>query len=305
MTTTAPAPARGGRSARSLRTRRALTGWAFVAPFVAVLVVALVAPIAYATYLSFFRDPLVGGIRFVGVGNFVDAFLDERLWASLGRVGTFVVVQVPLQLVLATLAALALDSERVRGQRLLKVVIFTPFAVPGVIAALMWGYMYGDRFGLVANLNDLFNVQLPSPLSSDLIMPSIGNILVWEIVGYNMILLYAALRTIPRELYEAAELDGAGAWRIVSAIKLPSIRPTLVVLAVFSLIANMQLFGEPQILRASAPNEIGTDFTPNLYTYSIAFLGGDANYAAAVAIVVGVFTIVAARLVQRLDGGRS
>src|SRR6266700_1933684 len=106
----------------------------------------------------------------------------------------------------------------------------------------MWGFMYGSQFGLVANIDSFFHVQLPDPFSSGLVLASIGNIVTWEFVGYNMLIFYSALRVIPNSLYEAAEIDGAGQFRVITAIKLPAIRGALVIATIFSIIGSFQLF---------------------------------------------------------------
>ncbi|MBG0818862.1 carbohydrate ABC transporter permease [Planomonospora sp. ID82291] len=262
--------------------------WAFSAPFCAVFAIAIVAPLAYATYLSLFQDRLVGGTVFVGLDNYLTAFGDRLLHVGLLRVALFLAVQVPIMLGLALLAALALDSGRLRFAGVYRIGIFAPYAVPAVVAALMWGYLYGDEFGLAGG----------AALSGPWILTSIGNIVTWEWTGYNMLILYAALRVVPGELYEAAEIDGAGEIRKAVSIKLPALRPALLLAAIFSIIGSFQLFNEPNVLAVLAPAEIATSYTPNMYAYNLAFNGQQYNYAAAVAVVLGGVTIVVAYAVQ-------
>ncbi|MFC9843217.1 carbohydrate ABC transporter permease [Streptomyces sp. NPDC060223] len=280
------------------RDRRSWTGWGFIGPFVAVFALVFLAPIVYSVYLSLFRDQLIGGNTFVGLDNYQQALKDDQFWASLGRVSLFLAVQVPVMLGIGLLVALALDSGRLYGTDFFRITIFLPYAVPAVVATLMWGFMYGTRFGLVGDINDAFGVTLPDPLSTDLILASIGNIVTWEFVGYNMLIFYSALRVIPNSLYEAAEIDGAGQIRIITAIKLPAIRGALVIATIFSIIGSFQLFNEPSILRPLARNAITTDYTPNFYTYSLSFNGQQHNYSAAVAIIMGLITMVIAYVVQ-------
>lgn len=162
----------------------------------------------------------------------------------------------------------------------------------------MWGFMYGTRFGLVANINDFFGITLPDPLSNEWVLASIGNIVTWEFVGYNMLLFYAALRVIPTDLYEAAELDGANHFHVIRSIKLPALQPAIVIGTIFSIIGSFQLFNEPNILKPLAKNTIVTSFTPNMYAYNLSFSGQQYNYAATIAIVMGVATAVIALIVQ-------
>ncbi|MER5301774.1 sugar ABC transporter permease [Streptomyces lasiicapitis] len=280
------------------RPRRSWTGWGFVAPFALVFALVFLAPIAYSIYLSLFQDRLIGGTTFVGLDNYQRALDDPEFWEGLGRVALFLAVQVPIMLGIALLVALALDSGRLYGKSLFRISIFLPYAVPAVVATLMWGFMYGTRFGLVGDVNDAFGAELPDPLSPDLVIASIGNIVTWEFVGYNMLIFYSALRVIPHSLYEAAEIDGASQLRVITAIKLPAIRGALVIATIFSIIGSFQLFNEPSILQDLAPNAITTSYTPNLYTYSLSFNGQQQNYSATVAIIMGLITMVIAYVVQ-------
>ena len=278
-------------------------GLAFVAPFLVVFVLVFIAPVIYSIYLSLFREQLVGGNAFVGLQNYITLFGDSNFWEGFGRVLLFLVVQVPIMLVLALVAAVAIDSGRLHGTGFFRIVVFLPYAVPAVVAVLMWGFIYGDNFGLAANVNDLLGPDVVQPFSRDWILASIGNIVTWEFVGYNMLIFYSALKTIPGELYEAAEIDGAGPMRVITAIKLPALRGAIVIATIFSIIGSFQLFNEPNILRTLAPNIITTYFTPNIYAYNLSFAGQQFNYSATVAIVMGVITAVIAYVVQ-LRGSR-
>ncbi|MDR6979711.1 multiple sugar transport system permease protein [Streptomyces sp. 3330] len=286
----APPPAKGD--------RRSWTGWGFIGPFVAVFALVFLAPIAYSVYLSLFRDQLIGGNQFVGLDNYTRALQDDAFWSAVGRVALFLAVQVPIMLGIALLVALALDSGRLYGKSFFRITIFLPYAVPAVVATLMWGFMYGTKYGLVGDINSAFGVTLPDLLSPSWVLASIGNIVTWEFVGYNMLIFYSALRVIPTSLYEAAEIDGAGQWRIISSIKLPAIRGAIVIATIFSIIGSFQLFNEPSILRPLALNAITTDYTPNFYTYSLSFNGQQHNYSATVAIIMGVITMIVAYAVQ-------
>lgn len=298
----APPPApprfRRARGRRSRPGRRSWLGWQFVAPFMAVFTLVFLAPIGYSIYLSGFRTRLIGGTSFVGLENYRDALTDPQFWSGFGRVALFLAVQVPIMLGIALLVALAIDSGRLYGRAFFRISVFLPYAVPSVVATLMWGYMYGAQFGLVGDLGDLLGVSLPDPLSSGLVLASIGNIVTWEFVGYNMLIFYSALKVVPSTLYEAAEIDGAGQIRIVWAIKIPALRGALLVATIFSIIGSFQLFSEPNILRPVAPNAIPTYFTPNMYAYSLSFSGQQQNYSATVAIVMGLLTMAIAYAVQ-------
>lgn len=274
------------------------TGLGFVTPFLAVFALVFIAPIAYSIYLSFYRTRLVGGTAFVGLDNYSAAFTDPQFWSSFGRVALFLVIQVPVMLLLALIVALAIDSGRLYGAGMFRLSVFLPYAVPAVVATLMWGFMYGPQFGLLASLNARYGWSLPDPLHPDLVLAAIGNVVTWEFIGYNMLIFYAAMRVIPAALYEAAAVDGASEMRIIWAIKLPAIRGAMLIATIFSIIGSFQLFNEPAILRSLARNSITSDYTPNLYAYSLSFSGQQYNYAATVALIMGVFTMIIAYAVQ-------
>ncbi|KTT39316.1 sugar ABC transporter permease, partial [Pseudomonas oryzihabitans] len=232
-------------TARRPKARGRYPGWLFVGPFVVVLVAMLIVPIGYALWLSLFRDQLVGGNQFVWFANYVQLFQDAAFWQGFGRVVLFLLVQVPIMLGLALVAALALDSARLWGTGFFRIAVFLPYAVPGVVAALIWGFIYGNQFGLTGAANDLIGIDLLQPFSPTWVLTSIGNVVTWEFLGYNMLIFYAALRVVPTELYEAAELDGAGPLRTVFSIKLPALRGPMVIATIFSIIGSFQLFNEP------------------------------------------------------------
>ncbi|MDZ5143644.1 MULTISPECIES: carbohydrate ABC transporter permease [Microbacterium] len=303
MTTTAAPPPALRTPQRKRRSRIEDRGWLFVAPFALVFALVFLAPLAYSVYLSLFRDQLIGGNAFVGLDNYIAAFGDSKFWDGFGRVLLFLVVQVPIMLLLALGAALAIDSARLHAAGFYRMVIFLPYAVPAVVAVLMWGYIYGDQFGLTRNLNDLLGGQFVQPFLPEWMLLSIGNIVTWQFVGYNMLIFYSSLKTIPNELYEAASIDGAGAWRTIFSIKIPAVRGAVVIATIFSIIGSFQLFNEPNILKPLAPNVISTFFTPNMYAYNLSFAGQQYNYAATIAIIMGVITAVIAYVVQ-LRGSR-
>lgn len=295
--TTAP-----GVATQTLRpTRRDWRGWLFVGPFAFFFIVVFVAPLAYAIYLSFLQPVMVWGVsqgnQFVGLTNYVTLFADPNFWSGVVGVTLFLLIQVPIMLLISMFLALSLDSGRLWGSSFFRVSVFLPYAIPAVVATLMWGFLYGTRYGVMASVNDLFNTSI-QPFSPQLIWVSIGNIVTWEYIGYNMLIFFSALKTIPTSLYEAAAIDGAGEWNIIRAIKLPAIRGSMMIAVIFSIIGSFQLFNEPNVLKEMSGNVITTYFTPNFYAFHLAFDAHNPNYSAALAIVMGLITVVVAYVVQ-------
>lgn len=301
---TQPAPRIKNRGPSPMRRRENTAAYLLIAPFIIVFIAMLVVPLGYAGYLSLFREQLIGGTSFVGLENYARALTDTSFLGGVGRMAIFLVVQVPIMLGLSVLFALLLDSGVLYLQRFIRLGIFIPYAVPSVVAALMWGYLYGPDFGPMAQLAEAWSLPAPEFLSRNWMLGSIMNVVTWEFVGYNMIILYAALRSIPSELYDAAAVDGAGKVRVAWSIKIPAIRPALMLTAIFSVIGTFQLFNEPNLLGAIAPTVIGTDYTPNLYAYNLAFVNREINYAAAIAFLLGIVIMAVSYFVQ-LTGQRS
>lgn len=280
------------------RAKRDWSGWFFTGPFAVVFVLVFITPLVYATYLSFFQTRLVGGTHFVAFDNYIALFQDQAFWTGFYRVLLLLLIQVPIMLGLSMIAALAIDSTRLYGTGLFRIVIFLPYAIPGVVAILMWGFLYSNNFGLAAAINDWLGSDVLLPFSPKWIMFSLGNIVTWQFAGYNMLIFYSALKTIPADLYEAAEIDGARGWQVTKAIKLPALRGSIVIATVFSIIGSFQHFTEPSILQPLAAGTITSSFTPNMYAYTLAFQGRQFNYSATVAIIMGIITAIIAYVVQ-------
>ncbi|MCU1445489.1 carbohydrate ABC transporter permease [Cryobacterium sp.] len=278
--------------------KQRLAAYLFLLPFFVVFLTMLVVPLVYAGYLSLFQSKLIGGDVFAGLANYVRALTDSAFLGSLGRVGLFFIIQVPIMLGLALFLALALDSARARGSKAVRLLIFMPYAVPAVVATLMWGYLYGPDFGPIGQVARAVGLGTPDFLSAQSVLGSMMNIVTWEFVGYNMIIMYAALRSIPAELYEAAEIDGAGQFRLAWSIKIPAIRPAIMLTVIFSVIGSFQLFAEPSLLNSIAPAAITPAFTPNYYAYNLAFINQELNYAAAIAFLLGLVIAVVSYFVQ-------
>lgn len=281
-----------------------LAGYALVAPFMLVFIAMLVVPLGYAFYLSLFQERLIGGTVFTGLDNYRTAFTDPLLRTGVLRMVRFGLIQVPIMLGLALFFALALDSGRLAFARIFRLGIFLPYAVPAVVAALMWGYLYGPDFGPFAQLARRLGGSAPGFLTSDWMLGSLVNIVSWEFIGYNMIILYAALQTIPPELTEAATVDGAGPVRTAWSVKVPAIRPALLLTLIFSVIGTFQLFNEPKIMYQLAPAVIGTSYTPNIYAYNLAFTNQQLNYSAAVSFTLGAVIVLMSYLVILATGRR-
>lgn len=274
-------------------------------PFLIVFVLFFVMPVVLGVWESLFRQTLVGGRMFVGFDNFAAVSRDAAFWGSLLRVLAFMAIFTPLAVGLGLLLALALDSGAVAGGWAYRLFFFLPYVIPGVVASVMWGFLYGGTFGPLNDILEAIGAVRFDFLSQDVALYSIGNISLWMYVGFNMIILYSALQSVSPELSEAAVIDGASRWQIARRIKTPLLAPVLSVMAIFSIIGTLQLFTEPRVMMPTAPDVIGRDYVPNLYLYSLATTGQQFNYVAAAAIVLAGVTFLIATVYTAVSRIRS
>ncbi|MGW2023262.1 carbohydrate ABC transporter permease [Streptomyces decoyicus] len=303
----------GSRPRRASRTeaRNARAAAGFVLPFLALFGLCFIAPIGYALYQSLQKTERTGPLglggreqeAFAGLANYAHALADDRFLTGFGRVLLFGAVQIPLMIVLATALALLLESASARGVAFFRSAFFLPYGVPGVIASILWGFLYVPGISPLVKIADFAGWDVDF-LSRGTVLWSIANIVTWQFTGYNMLVLIAQLKAVPGELYEAARIDGASAWQVARHIKLPLIRPALVLTTVFSIIGTLQLFAEPMVLRPLA-SSIDSGFTPNLHAYSEAFVGNNQHVAAAEAVLLALVACVLSFGFLRLAGGRA
>jgi multiple sugar transport system permease protein len=286
---------------RAVRHRAALA--VFLLPFGVLFALFYVIPILYAIYQSLLTVEREGTFGpavqvFGGLTQYIAVFQNEPFWASVVRVLAFGAVQVPIMLGVALTLALLLDSPLVRGTKFFRLAFFAPYAVPAVIAAIMWGFLYSPNLSPFTAVTSTFNF-----LSAETVLWSIANVVTWVYVGYNMLIIYSALLSIPSEIYEAARLDGANQLRIAWSIKIPLVAPALVLTGIFSIIGTLQLLAEPQVF-ASFSSAVTSTFTPNLTIYSTASVP-NMSLAAAMSVVLALATFVLSFTVLKLTQRRA
>lgn len=282
---------RGRRGTSSFLTARIV----LIAPFFLLFAVFFVLPIIYTIWESLFQVHRSGLLSpptkvFAGLANYSQALTDHDFVHSLLRILLYGVVQIPVMNALALVIALVIDSESARFKAFFRTVSFIPYGVPGVIAALLWGYLYTPGVSPIVKILDQLGLGF-NFFSRDATLWSIANIGTWTYAGYNMLILLAQLQAVPREIYEAAKIDGASGWRVAWNIKIPNIWPALILITVFSIIGTIQLFAEPLTLLPLDSN-ISATYTPNLSAYTQAFTNNNYNYAAAQATIIALIALV-------------
>jgi len=282
------------------------TALLFLAPFLTAFVAFYLAPVIYAIYLSVFIKKRIGlgpaKEIFGGLANYARAVQDADFLNGLKNMFLFGIVQIPVMLGLAILVALLLDQSRGLFVRICRTVYFMPYGIPTAIGALIWGYMYAPNLSPFNQILRALHQSTIDFLSPDLVLFSIGNIVTWTWTGYNMITLFAALHNIPKELFEAARVDGATRWDVVRYIKIPLVIPTIRLLFIFSVIGTSQLFTEALVLRPLG--YVADNITPNLYLYLTAARDANYSYAGALAILLAVLIFAISGAFLRRVGSR-
>jgi len=306
-----PATRKGNGSFRT----RVLTPYAMLAPGIVLFVLFMAAPILYTLFLSFKKKQVVGlGLGsggdsqvFAGFENYVGSLTDPEFAASVGRVLLYGVVLIPCMLGLALLFALLLDSKRTRATAFSRVSIFMPYAVPAVISSLLWGFLYLPAVSPFYYVFDRLGWDVDGVLGSGTVLFAIANIALWGGVGFNMIVIYTSLKAVPTDVYEAARLDGASEVQIALRIKIPMVAPALVMTALFSMVATLQVFAEPTTLRPLT-NSLSTSWSPLMLVYRDAFTRDDIYSAAATSVVIALATFIVSffflRVVQKRAFGQ-
>lgn len=295
--------------------RRWIAPHLFLLPAGLLFVAFLAIPIVYALFLSVrgaeIADVGPFGTRqgtWVGLDNYITALTDTEFLLGFVRLLAYGAIAIPLTLGLALLFALLLDLPRVRFANFSRIAIFIPYAVPGVIASLLWGFLYLPSTSPLNWLLDAVGLPPLELLAGTSLYPSIANIAIWSGVGFNMIIIYTSLRAIPEEIYEAARLDGASERTIAWRIKIPMVAPALVLTGLFSLIGTLQLYGEPTTLRPMT-NEISQTWVPLMTIYRDAFARDDIWLGAASSVLLAIGTLalslILLRVTQRGAAGES
>lgn len=292
----APAPTTSPRTGRKSARRRELgAAGALMTPFFVLMVTVFLIPVGTAVWLSFFSDDQPGlgfgpeRTVFVGMRSYAAVLTDPTFLSGLGTVVLYCVIYIPLMVAGALALALLLDSGVVRLRSWAQLGLFLPHAVPGIIAAIIWLYLYTPGLSPVIDLLGKADLTIDF-LGVHTVVPSIVNIALWSNLGYNMVVFYAALQAVPREVIEASVVDGAGPVRIALRIKTPLVRSSVVMVALFTLIFALQLFTEPMLLSQATPM-ISSRFSPSMYIYDAAFTRNNYGLAAAASVVLLVCTI--------------
>ena len=279
----------------------ARAGWLFITPALSLITIFFVLPVLAAFLLSFtdfdiysIGDP--GSTRFIGLGNYRTLWDSPLFWTALRNTSLFVVLGGPLSVLASLVAAVLVHSKLVRFRPLFRSAFFAPWVTTLVAVALVWRFVYHPQYGPLNALLQALGLPAIDWLGNPAwAMPAIVVVSVWKNFGYNMLVFLAGLSNIPEELYEAAELDGAGAWHRFRRVTVPMLGPTFVFVGVVTMIASFQIFSEPYVMTQGGP--LKSTLTLMLLMYEEGFRWWRLGFATAIAVVLFLLTL-AGTLVQ-------
>ncbi|MGI8868616.1 MAG: carbohydrate ABC transporter permease [Mycobacteriales bacterium] len=281
-------------------------GWLLFTPFLVLYVVFLIGPAIYGVVMSFFHTTLIhtGLGSWAGGANYMEAFKSSDFWWSMWHTTYFTLMTTPPLVVVALIMAVLV--ERVRHFRwFFRLIFFAPYVVPSAAVGLIWGFLYAAQTGLFSTWVSQIGITPPNWLGDpSWALPSVALATIWWTVGFNFVLYLAGLQDIPRDLYEAAAVDGATPMQQVRSITIPLLGRTTLLVTILQILASLKIFDQVYLLTAGGPNF--TSRPAIEYIYDIGFTDYRAGYAAAASmlffvliLLVGAVFLVVSRRQQR------
>ncbi len=276
-------------------------GYLFVSPYLLHFSFFIGFPLVFSLVLLFHRWDIVSPMVWVGLDNFAKLFHDSLFWQAMLNTGIFLLLHIPLQIAIALFIAVQLN-ERIKFRGFFRAVFFLPVVVSGVVIAILWDQLYAKDTGVLNAL--LAQIGLPKIgwlTDVNLAMPSIALMATWKNVGLYIVLFLVGLQSVPPQMYEAADIEGASTWQKFWHVTLPMINPTIFMVVILSTIGGFSLFIEPYIMTGGGP--MNRTLSAILYIYKQGFFFYHMGYAAtlgfAFALIVLLVVIIQRRLVER------
>ncbi|ACQ81120.1 binding-protein-dependent transport systems inner membrane component [Beutenbergia cavernae DSM 12333] len=276
---------------RAQRLHSGLSGYWFLAPFAIVFLLFLIWPIVYGLWMSFTDRTLIGtNPGLVGLENYIEAFGDAQVWQTLWQTVFFTVIStIPLVIVALVMALLVFTG--LPGQWLWRFAFFASFLLPVAVVTQVWGWMFQPDLGLFNTWLGNLGLDPVGWLTDErFAMWSIALVTVWWTVGFNFLLYLAALQAIPEHLYEAAAIDGAGAWRRLFSVTIPQLGRTTWLVLILQVLASLKVFDQIYLLTGGGP--AGTTRSTLLYIYDTGFVNYRLGYASAISYIFFALIIV-------------
>ncbi|KAA9005419.1 sugar ABC transporter permease [Paenibacillus spiritus] len=283
----------------SLYRKERIYGFLFILPPLIGLLVFTLYPMIYSIYGSLTDWDGLGQMNFIGLSNFKDLLTDELFHKALFNT-LYMMLGIPVGITLALLLALGLNRG-IPGTTAFRVIYYVPVISSLAAISIMWSWAYNGDFGLVNQFLDLFGISGPNWLANKhTVKPALIMMAVWKGLGYTMLLYLAALQSVSRSYYEAAELDGAGGWKTFWHITWPMVRPVTFFIVVTNIIGGSQIFTEMNIMTPTGGPEYASASVV-FYIWQKAFGNFQMGYASAMAVVLGLFIFVVTLIQFRMN----
>jgi multiple sugar transport system permease protein len=284
-----------------LERRRAIEGWLFVSPFVVGFLLFFAGPMLFAAYISLTDWPVLATPKFVGFRNFRTMIVDNLFWKSLGITAYYTFFSVPLNMV-AGLALALLLNQKVRGLAFFRTLFYIPAVVTGVGVAVLWWAIFNTEYGMLNNILRMVGLPaIPWLIHTQWVIPSFIIMSLWQ-VGGGMVIYLAGLQGIPTDLYESANIDGAGAWARFRYITLPLLSPVLLFNLILGIIGSFQSFTNALVMTNGGPSQASLFFV--LYLYRNAWQYNQMGYAAALSWALFAVVLVLTIFIFRMTASR-
>ncbi|WP_349667932.1 sugar ABC transporter permease [Lacrimispora sp.] len=264
-----------------------LWGWLFLLPTMTGLIILNIIPIFQTIYQSFFKTGAFGkGNVFIGLGNYSKLLQDGTVWQALWNTFKYALVEVPFSIAIALVLAVILNGK-IKGRSIWRTIYFLPMVAAPAAVAMVWRWLYNSEFGLINHLLNRIGLSSVNWISDPgIAYISVAIVGIWSVIGYNMVLFFAGLQEIPRDYYEAAEIDGAGGVKQFFYITLPLISPTMFFVTVTRVIGAMQVFDSIyMMMEKSNPALVKTQSLVYLF-YKYSFVEGNKGYSSAIVMLL-------------------
>lgn len=281
------------------RSRSALMAYVFIAPYLIFFALFRIGPALYGTALSFGRYGLSGNFKFTGVDNYLRLFNDPLFWNALKVTALYALIALPMTVILS-LAMAQLINRMMRGISIYRSIFFLPVVTSPVLSGIVFIWIFSANGPLNSGLS-IFGINIGSWLqSSVLVLPALAMVSAWMNFGYNMLILLAGMLAIPQEYYEAAQVDGASAWKRFIHVTLPLLKPALFFVLILETVKSFQAFDTIFVMTNGGP--VRASYTLTFMIYDQGFGYFDFGYASAVGVILLIITLIISLIQRRVLG---
>lgn len=273
----------------------------FTSPWIIGFLLLTLIPMISSIFISFTEWDILTPPKWVGLQNYIEIFNDPLFYKSLKVTLTYTLFSVPINVILSLLVALLLNNN-VKNIKLFRTIYYLPAVVSGVVVSLLWGWMFNPEFGLLNNILIKFGIQGPQWIYDEKwVIPSLVIMSIWGIGG-GIIIYLSGLQSIPKDLYEAAKIDGANFWQNLIHITIPSMSPILLFTTLTSIIGSLQTFTQAYVMTDGGPNHSSLFYA--FYVYKHAFTWRKMGKACALAWILFLVILCISLLVLKVSSSK-